>query len=116
MRDIVQERSSATPVTTNLAPEYRGIRQFHVPGVDSASSNEYQGIPGGKDGRCVWLTTYHLQVPMSRNLEALTSPEPSGPHRPVMGLLYFYVPEYPNIQHMSENHKSRRTRLRKLRL
>jgi hypothetical protein len=27
---------------------------------------------------------------MSRNLEALTSPEPSGPHKPVMGLLYRY--------------------------
>jgi len=23
------------------------------PGVDSASKNEYQDIPGGKDGRCV---------------------------------------------------------------
>ena len=27
------------------------------PGVDSASKNEYQDIPGGKDGRCVWVTT-----------------------------------------------------------
>jgi hypothetical protein len=27
------------------------------PGVDSASKNEYQGIPGGKDGRCVRVTT-----------------------------------------------------------
>jgi hypothetical protein len=35
----------------------RGIRQLHVPGVDSASKNEHQDIPGGKDGRCVWLTT-----------------------------------------------------------
>jgi hypothetical protein len=51
-------------------------------------------VPGyswGKDGRSVWLTTYHLQVPMSRNLEALTSPVPSGPHRPVMGLLNLYT-------------------------
>jgi hypothetical protein len=51
--------------------------------------NEYHDTLGGKDGRFLWLTTYHLQVPMSRNLEALTFPEPSGPHRPVMGLLYF---------------------------
>ena len=26
-------------------------------GVDSASKNEYQDIPGGKDGRCVRVTT-----------------------------------------------------------
>jgi hypothetical protein len=27
------------------------------PGVDSASKNEYQDTPGGKDGRCVRVTT-----------------------------------------------------------
>jgi hypothetical protein len=27
------------------------------PGVDSASKNEYQDTPGGKDGRCVKMTT-----------------------------------------------------------
>jgi hypothetical protein len=27
------------------------------PGVESASRNEYQDIPGGKDGRCVRVTT-----------------------------------------------------------
>jgi hypothetical protein len=36
---------------------FRGIRQVHVPGVNSAFRNEYQYIPGGKDGRCVWLIT-----------------------------------------------------------
>jgi hypothetical protein len=36
---------------------FRGIRQVHVPGVDSAFQNEYQDIPGGKDGQCVGLTT-----------------------------------------------------------
>jgi hypothetical protein len=36
---------------------FRGIRQVHVPGVDSAFRNEYQDISGGKDGRCVGLTT-----------------------------------------------------------
>jgi hypothetical protein len=51
----------------------RGTRQFHVSEVDVASKNEYQVTPGSKDGRCVWLTTYHLQVQMSRNLGALTS-------------------------------------------
>jgi hypothetical protein len=59
------------------------------PGVDSASKNEYQVNPGGKGGRCVRLTTYHLYVPMSRNLGALTSWNPVGLFRPVMGQLYF---------------------------
>jgi len=27
------------------------------PGVDSASKNEYQDVPGGKDGLCVRVTT-----------------------------------------------------------
>jgi hypothetical protein len=58
---------------------FRGIRQFHVPGLDSSSKNEYQNTPGDKDGRCVWLKTYHLQVPMSRNLGALTTQNPLGP-------------------------------------
>jgi hypothetical protein len=57
------------------------------PGVDSASENEYQVNPGGKGGRCVRLTTYHLHVPMSRNLGGLTSWNPVGLLRPVMGQL-----------------------------
>jgi hypothetical protein len=58
------------------------------PGFDSASENEYQANPGGKGGRCVRLTTYHLHVPMSRNLGALTSWNPAGLFRPLMGRLY----------------------------
>jgi hypothetical protein len=38
----------------------KGIWQVHVPGVDSAFRNEYQDIPGGKDGQCVGLTTLPL--------------------------------------------------------
>ena len=34
------------------------------------------------------LTTYHHTVPLSRNLGALTSLDPSGPARPVTGLLF----------------------------
>jgi hypothetical protein len=60
------------------------------PGVDPASKNEYQVNPGAKDGRCVRLTSYHLHVPMSRNLVALKSWNPMGLFRPVMGELYFY--------------------------
>jgi hypothetical protein len=60
------------------------------PGVDSAYENEYQVNPGGKGGRCVRLTTYHLHVPMSRNL-ALNSWTIVGLFRPVMGQLYLYL-------------------------
>jgi hypothetical protein len=60
------------------------------PGINSASKNEYQVNPGDKGGRCVRLTTYHLHVPMSRNLGALTSWNPVGLFRPVMGQLYLY--------------------------
>jgi hypothetical protein len=44
--------------------------------------------PGDKGGRCVRLTTYHLHVPLSRNLGALTSWNPVGLFRSVMGQLY----------------------------
>jgi hypothetical protein len=60
------------------------------PGVDSASKNEYQVNPGGKGGRCVRLTPYHLHVPKSINLGALTSWNPVDLFRPVMGQLYIY--------------------------
>jgi len=47
-------------------------------------------IPWGKGGRCVRLTTYHHPVPLSRNLGTLTSWNPLGLSRPVMGLLYLH--------------------------
>jgi hypothetical protein len=50
-----------------------------------------RNIPGGKDGRCVRLTTYHHTVPLSRNLGALTSQNPLGLFRPFMGQLYLYT-------------------------
>ena len=48
-------------------------------------------FPGGKGGRCVRLTTYHHPVLLSQNLGALTSWNPLGLSRPVMGLLYLYL-------------------------
>ena len=54
--------------------------------------NEYKEyFLGVKDGRCVRLTTYHHPVPLSRNLETLTSWNPLGLSRLVMGLLYLYI-------------------------
>jgi hypothetical protein len=56
-------------------------------GQISLLKNKYQDTPGDKGGWCVRLTTYHLQVLMSWNLKA----EPSGYHRPVMGMLYLLL-------------------------
>ena len=49
-------------------------------------------FPRGKGDRCVRLTTYHHPVPLSRNLGTLTSWNPLGHSRPVMGLIYFFLP------------------------
>jgi hypothetical protein len=70
------------------------------PGVDSASKNEYRVNPGSKSGRCVRLTTYHLHVPMSRILGALTSRNPVGLFRPVMGHLYLFVLLFETYLHL----------------
>ena len=51
-----------------------------------------RNIPGVKGGRCVKLITYDHTVPLSRNLGALNSLDPSRPARPVTGVLYlFYI-------------------------
>jgi hypothetical protein len=60
------------------------------PGVDSASKNEYQANPGGKGGRGVRLTTYHIHVSMSRNKGALTSWNRVGLFTAVLGQLYLF--------------------------
>jgi len=49
------------------------------PGADRASKREYQDIPGGKGGRCVRLTTYHLHVPIVKKSGGLNLLEPRGP-------------------------------------
>ena len=63
------------------------------PGVDSASNrNEYQEyFLGGKDGRCIGLTTL---PPSCANCLEIWEPQPPGTLRacrPVMGLLYLYL-------------------------
>jgi len=73
--------------------DIKSFRSHYGPGVDSSSNrNEYQEhFPGGKNGRCVRLTTYHHPVPLSRNLGTLTFWNPLGLSRPVMGLLYLLI-------------------------
>jgi hypothetical protein len=58
------------------------------PGVDSASKNEYQDIPGGKDGWCVGVT--NLPPSCVECLEILKPKPTRTPKvtRPVEGLLY----------------------------
>jgi len=50
-----------------------------------------RNISWGKGGLCVRLTTYHHPVLLSRSLGTLTSWNPLGLSRPVMGLLYLYL-------------------------
>ena len=56
------------------------------PWVDSASKNEYQDILGGKGGRCVRVTTVQPSCAECLVIWSLNRPEPSGPHRPVIGV------------------------------
>ena len=58
------------------------------PGVDSASKNEYQDNPGGKDGRCVRLTIYHLHVPIVKKSGGLNLLEPCGPVQTCIGTAF----------------------------
>ena len=84
-----------------------GIKSFrlhHGPGVDSASNKGVPGVfPRGKGGRCVRLTTYHPPVPLLQNLGNLTSWNPLGLSRPLMGLLYLYIYIYIYIYHNLKN-------------
>ena len=68
--------------------DIKSFRSHYGPGVDLASNRVPGVFPGGKGGRCVRLTTYHHPVPLSRNLGTLTSWNPLGLSRPVMGLIF----------------------------
>jgi hypothetical protein len=62
------------------------------PGVDSASKKEYEELPGGKDGRCVRVTTYHLHCAGCReDPGVLTSWNPTSLPRLLAGYLYLYL-------------------------
>ena len=61
------------------------------PGVNSASKNEYQDIPGGKGGRCVRVTTLPPSCAECLVIWSLNRPEPSGPHSPVIGIALPFI-------------------------
>ena len=81
------------PVLCGFFIDIKSFQSHYGPGVDSASNrNEYQEyLLGGKGGRCVRLATYHHPVPLSRNMGDLTSWNPLGLSRPVMGPLYLFA-------------------------
>ena len=57
------------------------LQQKWVPGV----------FPAGKGGQCIRLTTYHHPVLLSWTLGSLTSWNPLGLTRLVMGLIYLFT-------------------------
>ena len=69
------------------------ILWLYGPGIDSVSNrNEYQdSFLGGKDGRCLRLTTF---PPSCADFLEIWEPQPPGTpqglSRPAMGLLYIY--------------------------
>ena len=92
LRCCATNRKVAGSIPAGVSGFFIVIKSFRShcgPGVDSASN---RGVfPGGKGGRYVRLTTYHHPVPLSQNLGTLTSWNPLGQSRPVMGLLYIYL-------------------------
>ena len=72
--------------------DIKSFRSHYGPGVDSASNrNEYREyFMGVKAASAYGWQPYHHPVPLSCNLGTLTSWNPLGHSRPVMGLLYLY--------------------------
>jgi len=51
-------KSEGTGIDPRSVGTFSGTTDSSMcPGVDSASKNEYQDIAGGKDGRCIRVTT-----------------------------------------------------------
>ena len=61
------------------------------PGIDSDSKSEYQDNPGGKGGRCVRLTTYHLHVPIVKKSGGLNLLESCGPLQVCNGTAFIKI-------------------------
>ena len=79
-------------VSVEFFIDIKYFRSHYGPGVDSASNRWIPGVfPGGKGGRCLRLTTYDHPVLLSWNPGTLTSWNPLGQSRPVMGLVYLYT-------------------------
>ena len=69
--------------------DIKSFRSYYVLGFDSASNgNEY--FLGVKAAGAQGWQPYHHPVPLSWNLGTLTSWNPLGQSRPLMGLIYLY--------------------------
>ena len=80
------------------------------PGVDSASKNEYQDIPGGKGGRCVRVATLPPSCAGCLVNWSLNQPQPSGSCRPV---LRYCVVHSSTVLHSERGRKAWWTRKRR---
>ena len=81
-------RNMTAIITQNLVARNLHTPDIHnSPGVESASKNEYQDIPGGKGGRCVRVTTLPPSCAECLEIWSLNRPEPSRPRRSVTGIL-----------------------------
>ena len=72
--------------------DINSLRSHYGPGfAQPLTGMSTRSISGCNNGRCVRLTTYQHPVPLSRNLGTLTSWNPLGHSRPLLGLLYFLL-------------------------
>ena len=97
LRCCATNRKVAGSIPAGVTGFFIDIKSFQLhygPGVNSASNRiEYREyFLGVKSGRCIRLTTYHHPVPLSQNLGALTSWNPLGLSKAVMGLLFTLLP------------------------
>ena len=93
LRCCATNRKVAGSIPAGVSGFFIDIKSFRLhygPGVDSASNrNEYQEyFLGVKAAGAYGWQSYHHPVPLSWNLGTLTSWNPLGLSRPVMGLLY----------------------------
>jgi hypothetical protein len=109
LRCYATNRKVAGLIPAGVSEFFIDIKSFWLhygPGVDSTSNRNVPGVfPGGKGGRCVRLTTYQHPMPLSRNLGTLTSWNPLGLSRSVMGLPYvfFYHANFTNLPLSRQN-------------
>jgi len=85
-------------------------------GADSASKSEYQDIPGGKGGRCVRLTTYHLHVPIAKKCEGLNLLKPCRPVQACNGTALPFILKPNSVRMLSSYRAETHTHIMKTKL
>ena len=95
---ITRHYATNQQLTGSIPDGVIGIFHWHNPSGRTMALESTQPLtemstrlfPGGKDVRCVRLTTLPPSVPLSWNLGTLTSWNPLGHSRPVTELLYLH--------------------------